>query len=439
MGMAAVEGVEVTDLDAAGLLTLAAETESRERQAGRNKLVLAYQWCVMHPANADSGAAGWGQVALGGCEQPDELLGGEGTPAVSAFAPEPLAAALGVSTASGMQLMADSLDLVHRLPLLWGRTLDLSVPSWKARKVAQQVHALSVEAAAYVDRHLADRLRDCGWVLIERVVAQAVANFHPELQAARERRGRSGWDVTVNHRPHTEGFDATSELHAAGDTQDITRFYDLVCEQAEVLASLGDSDPLGARKTKALGVIADRQATLELGPNTAPRPRAATRLFVHVDLADLAEQAPRVGSAERLGPVTIERIREWLSQSQVTVTPVLDMNRSTALDRHDPPDWMRELVIQRDQHCVFPWCTRDARRADLDHITPFDTGKPDDPGPPGQTRPDNLAPLCRRHHRIKTVGGWSYARGPDTRYTWTTPHGRSYLVDSTGTRSLSGD
>ena len=52
---------------------------------------------------------------------------------------------------------------------------------WKARKVAQATHGLSQAAAAYVDAELADRLDSCGAVLIERVVAQAIAKFHPEL------------------------------------------------------------------------------------------------------------------------------------------------------------------------------------------------------------------------------------------------------------------
>jgi hypothetical protein len=53
----------------------------------------------------------------------------------------------------------------------------------------------------------------------------------------------------------------------------------------------------------------------------------------------------------------------------------------------------------------------------------------DDRGPPGQTRPDNLAPLCRRHHRAKTFRGWAYVRNADGTYTWTSPHGRMFTVD----------
>ena len=98
---------------------------------------------------------------------------------------------------------------------------------------------------------------------------------------------------------------------------------------------------------------------------------------------------------------------------------------------------MREQVILRDPTCVFPGCTHPARTSDLDHITGY-TPHPPDPDQPdhrGQTHPDNLAPLCRHHHRIKTHGLWHYTRDPDDgSYTWTTPTATTYTVDPHGTR-----
>ena len=120
-----------------------------------------------------------------------------------------------------------------------------------------------------------------------------------------------------------------------------------------------------------------------------------TNFYVHVSLADLATHPagnPVVGEVEKLGPATLDLIRTWLADSTARILPVLDLNRTDAVDQHDPPPWMRELVILRDRHCVFPWCGRDARTCDLDHIVPY--VPPDEGGPPGQTNPQNLAPLC---------------------------------------------
>ncbi|MCD6639691.1 MAG: HNH endonuclease, partial [Nocardioides sp.] len=96
----------------------------------------------------------------------------------------------------------------------------------------------------------------------------------------------------------------------------------------------------------------------------------------------------------------------------------------------DPPPRMAETVVLTDTTCVFPWCTHPARQADLDHITAY--VDPDEGGPPGQTTPANLAPLCRRHHRAKTSGAWSYERLEPGTYLWTGP-GVTALVTTQGT------
>jgi hypothetical protein len=98
---------------------------------------------------------------------------------------------------------------------------------------------------------------------------------------------------------------------------------------------------------------------------------------------------------------------------------------------------MREQVIQRDRHCVHPWCHRPARRLDLDHTTPY--VPIDEGGPPGQTAPDKISPLCRRHHRCKTTGRWRYRRLPDGSRHWTGHHHRHHLVTATGTTELTTD
>jgi hypothetical protein len=137
-----------------------------------------------------------------------------------------------------------------------------------------------------------------------------------------------------------------------------------------------------------------------------------------------------VGRVEKLGAGSLGLLADLLTRTpHVVVRPVLDLARVDAVDHHDPPPWMRELVILRDGHCVFPGCTLDARDCDLDHITAYQP--PAHGGPPGQTTPDNLACLCRRHHRIKTFTAWTYQRAPTGGYTWTSPHGHRYTTTGT--------
>ena len=184
--------VEVSGLDAEWLLDLAAEAEVQSRIAGRQEAPGRGAVVCAAPGHAESGFVTWSDTGLPGVPD-EEALGGEGTPLVAAFTPEPFAAALGVSTLSGLQLLADALDLQHRLPRLWAAVEALTVAPWKARKVAQATHHLSKAGAASVDRHLVARIGSCGWRAIETAVAQAIATHDPHLlETATARQGRVG-------------------------------------------------------------------------------------------------------------------------------------------------------------------------------------------------------------------------------------------------------
>ena len=58
--------IEVEDLDPAGLLGAASEAERLDRMVQHRKLRIAYEWCVQHPATADTGTATWGDTGLPG-------------------------------------------------------------------------------------------------------------------------------------------------------------------------------------------------------------------------------------------------------------------------------------------------------------------------------------------------------------------------------------
>ena len=191
MSAAPVEAFEVEDLDASGVLEAAAQAEQAERRAAVLKLRLAYQWAVLNPATPDTGVATPGGPALDVLTR-DESLGGDGTPAVAAFTPETFALKLGISPAAGARLIADALDLRHRLPLLWKRVRRLQVPPWQARRVAQQTHTLPLVGARWVDQRLAARTDgSLGPVITDRLVALAIAKYDPEEQEKREA-GRPG-------------------------------------------------------------------------------------------------------------------------------------------------------------------------------------------------------------------------------------------------------
>src|SRR5690606_24651393 len=102
---------------------------------------------------------------------------------------------------------------------------------------------------------------------------------------------------------------------------------------------------------------------------------------------------------------------------------------------YDIPQRIRDHVTERDRTCMFPWCTRAAQRCDLDHVTSYDFTA-EDRLQPGPTTTANLAPLCRRHHRLKTHTGWHAQMPTPGTLIWTSPHGHRFRRDRTGTTAL---
>ena len=374
MSTAATGRSGVDDLGPDALLAPSRTPRYAAAQAELDQLQLAYQWCLLHPATPDTGTATWGGD---GDLDADESLGGDGTPAVAAFAPEPLGLALGVPTSTAMTLMADALDLVHRLPHTWRRAQTLDIPLWRARRVAQKTHALTMKAAAHVDRVLAPRLHTVGVTLLDRTVAQAIAKHMPEEHATREERSQATWDVTLHHPNPTE-YAGTSELHITGDTMTLTHLHDRICATAADLKTAGDQDPLGVRKT-----------TRPPEPGRHPE--------------DQALPAPRRRRTRRPGREARPRHRRPdprlgrpLPGHHPTRPPHRPHRRGrrprpTRLDArpgHPPRPPLRVPALPTRR----PGC-------DLDHIIPFD-----DTGPPGQTRPAQPRPAVpktppRQDHR----------------------------------------
>ncbi|WP_139344564.1 HNH endonuclease signature motif containing protein, partial [Rathayibacter sp. VKM Ac-2630] len=70
--------------------------------------------------------------------------------------------------------------------------------------------------------------------------------------------------------------------------------------------------------------------------------------------------------------------------------------------------------------CRFPGCTRSATDSDIDHSTEWQRQ--------GRTDADNLAHLCRHHHRLRHTTTWQVRHLPGGILDWTSPTGRHHLT-----------
>jgi hypothetical protein len=182
------------------------------------------------------------------------------------------------------------------------------------------------------------------------------------------------------------------------------------------------------------------------GARARPRPRGSSsrgggggrrRVAVYVHLSEAA-LAARSGIArvEDLGPATLELVRDWLGRPELglTLTPVLDLDDRAAVDAYQTPDRIRETVLLRQPCCPFPWCANLSRRQGHGPHHPLPAPRPGRP-----TRPDRRAPArlpLPTPHRYKTTGGWTYTMPEPGLYLWRSPFAHRYLVDHTGTTTI---
>jgi hypothetical protein len=418
-----------TALTAAEVIECVREARDDEHEAAVRQLRLAVQWALLHPCPANEWPAHWGDPSL---DEDVTPLAGPGAPLVAEFAPADLAAALDLPLDAGRQLIGDALELTYRLPGLWSLVVSGVVPVWRARAIAAETHDLSVDAAGFADRLICATPTKIRLVDARRLVDEARLYYDPDRAPAEEEHQLSRRGVWVKHT----GNPATTDVIMTLDTPDALVFNQTVTILAAELAALGDTDPVDIRRARAVGILADPQYALDLltlseGGTPTRNGVDAANLYVHLTPQDLVGEGVGAVSMEKLGAATTALLQEWLTRhaatgGKVIVRPVLDLADETAVDRHDPPTAMRELCLLRDAHCVFPGCRRDSRFCDLDHITPYIPMA--DGGPPGQTHPGNLAPLCRTHHRIKTFSAWHYKRLDTGTYSWTAPTGHQYEV-----------
>ncbi|UVE96729.1 HNH endonuclease signature motif containing protein [Dietzia sp. B32] len=136
----------------------------------------------------------------------------------------------------------------------------------------------------------------------------------------------------------------------------------------------------------------------------------------------------------RGGPATIDALIELLSRSTGATITVPDTEPGTADTPHGArryrisADLARRIRL-RDGTCRHPGCSVPADDCDIDHVRPFNHTDPTAGGP---TTENNLACLCRHHHRFKTFHGWHYHLAHDGTLTVTTDTGHTITTHPDG-------
>ena len=429
---------------AAAVLGFVRDQRALADRAEAKLLQAAVAWVGMHSVDSiDQAATVWdrtyGDTGI--------TVAGPGAPLVAEFSVAEFAAAVGLATESGKAYLGEAVELRYRLPKVWVRVRAGDLVAWKARRIARATILLSPEAAGFVDRHVAPVAHRVRLAQLDRLIEEAIGRFMPEETERRRKAAADGRSFTIGTAQTT--LQGTADVWGTLDAADALDLDAAVSAGADALKQLGSTESLDVRRAQAVGALARRQLSLDLNSDTddtddsdddreqgnaQPRKPRQVVLYVHLAEAAIRGEAGGFGRCENTRtPVTAEQIRDWCANpdAEVVIKPVIDLDAHHHVEAYEVPDRIVQQSILINHTCVFPWCTRSARSCDHDHIEPYDRG--------GPTCSDNIAPLCRKHHRLKTHGGWTYTPIEAGTFLWTSPHGYTYLRDRSGTLDVSRD
>ena len=163
---------DLDGLDARATLAAARGGVGARRAAEVEEMRIAAHWAVLHghPRND---------------RDPMTSPGGEGAPPVREYCLPELAMARETHTVTTRALIADALDLQHRLPRTWARVVAMECEPWVARKVAVVSRAVPVATVGIVDRAVAAAISGHAPSTVLEIAQAKVIEADPETHAMR--------------------------------------------------------------------------------------------------------------------------------------------------------------------------------------------------------------------------------------------------------------
>ena len=187
--------------------------------------------------------------------------------------------------------------------------------------------------------------------------------------------------------------------------------------------SLAEEVTFGQRRADALGLLAETALAGDFDRGSAAD---HYQVVLHVDTSEAARDRPGPARGVADDAQTVDGARSFDGVLEVgdagqrvseETAKRLACDASVVVMRHDGsgnildverktrtiPSAIRRALTARDRRCAFPGCN--SRRCDAHHLEHWADG--------GPTALDNLALICRRHHRAVHEGGFSIVRQRD--------------------------
>ncbi|TKV60177.1 DUF222 domain-containing protein [Nakamurella flava] len=345
---------------------------------------------------------------------------------VEEFLATELALALGVAESTAGRYLLEAAELTARCPATLHALEQGRISPGKASVICRGTADLTGEVTALVEADVLPAAGSSTVPGLRNAVARSVIRRDPD--GAQRRHEQARRRRSVSRRSDLDGMAC---LSLYGTAQDVAVIWDCLTAAADAAKTEGDDRSVGERRVDALVDVCTDILDRGLLSTDQPLPTTQRRrphLLVTLPATALLDPDAARGQVAELvghGPITPAQARVIAADAtwrrlvcDPTSGALLDYGRTT----YTPPKALTDFVLTRDVTCVMPGCRQPAHRCDVDHREPFHPGHTTG----GDTSAENLAVLCRRHHRAKDTGGYQLRRTPDGDHHWTTPLGRTY-------------
>ncbi|HEV2346142.1 MAG TPA: DUF222 domain-containing protein [Actinocrinis sp.] len=340
-----------------------------------------------------------------------------------------LCAALAWSPATAQARLADAHALTRLFPDTLHQLSQGQVSIEQARALTQLTAGLDDLAARAVETRVLPRMAGQSAAVTRQAIRRAVLRADPDAAANRHRHERARRRVEL--RAEDDGMATLSFYLPADVAQMAMRTLTTLAQGAKRKNNNtpADTRTLDQRRADLLPALLHHAAS---GANPSPAtlsalPAAPAHINVVVSIETLLGLSHEPGHLTGYGPLCPEQTRRIASAHTAQWRFLLTSTDGTLVDAsprtYTPRAAIKRLTQLKHTTCVFPHCHMPADRCDLDHNQPFNQG--------GPTTPENLTPLCRRHHNHKTHNHWKLNRTNDT-LAWTSHlTGRDYTTTPT--------
>lgn len=330
-----------------------------------------------------------------------------------------MSAEIAVATRLSDRTVQTMMDRAYRLVTRLPHTLDAlqsgRISQGHVRVILEHSHGIEGAALTQYEQVTVTRAESATPGQLAATAKIAAARLRAATLEERHAEGRGQRSVSIRDLD-----DGMSELTHHLPTVYAAAIFDRLTRQAKALEHAGDPrtrDQLRSDLATDLLLTGD-PAQGEDAPHTAAAGIRA-EVAITIPLLTLLGESDEPATLLGRGPIDLDTACRLAAHApelmRVLTHPVTGL--VVTADTYRPTASLRRYLAQRDRHCQFPVCNRDARHCDIDHTVARIDG--------GPTTPANLAVLCRGHHTLKHHSRWKVKQVTPGVLEWTSPQGNT--------------